>query len=242
MKKLLTTALILSAITASLVLSSAAAVVEKDEGYVSISASTTKEIAPNQAEIAVNIETSDKSLQKASADNKIISDRVYSSLNGLLSAEKGDYLKTGTYTATPVYIYTKDNKKVFDKYVVTNNVVVKTKNTELVAKIIDTAIAQGATQVNDLQFLVADYDSVCSELLAGLTKRAYTQASAVAASISQKVIGTKSINLTCNPESNQRPHYTMMAKSSMDSASSPTPIESGKIKIYANIDASFYVK
>ena len=242
MKKLLSTALVLSAITASMLLSSAAAVVEKDAGYVSVNASSTKEIAPNQAEITVNIETSDKSFQKASAENKVIADKVYSSLKALLNTENGDYVKTGNYSATPVYIYTKENKKVFDKYVVKNNVVVRTQNTELVSKIIDTAIAQGATEVNDLQFLVADYDSACSELLAGLAQKAYMQANIVAASIGQRIAGTKSINLTCNPDGGSRPRYMMRAKLSMDNASVNTPIESGKIKIFANVDASFYVK
>lgn len=240
MKKLFLTALILSVITAGMVLASPVATA-KDEGYVSVNASSTKEISPNQAEITVNIETSDKSLQKASADNKIIADRVYSSLKAVLNVEKGDYIKTSNYSATPIYVYTKENKKVFDKYVVKNNVVVRTKNTDLISKIIDTSIAQGATEVKDLQFLVADYDSACNDLLASLTKKAYSQASVVAASINQKIVGTKAINLTCNSENNQRPYYAMMAKSSMDSVTS-TPIESGKIKIYANVDASFYVK
>lgn len=241
MKKILSTALILSAITASMAISSTAAVAEKDEGYVSVNASSSKEICPNQAQITVNIETSDISLSKASTDNKIIADRVYSALKSILNIENGDYLKTGNYSATPVYVYTKDNRRVFDKYVVVNNIVIRTKNTDTVSKIIDTAIAQGATEVKDLQFFATDYDAECSDLLAGLTKKAYSQASVVAASINQKIVGTKSINLTCNSDNSPRPYYAMMAKGAMDNASA-TPIESGKIKIYANVDASFYVK
>jgi len=220
----------------------ASSVVEKDAGFISVNASSTKEVAPNQVEITVNIETSDKSLQKASAENKIIADKVYSSLKSILNVDKGDYVKTQNYSANPVYVYTKENKKVFDKYVVLNNVVVRTKNTTLASKIVDTAIAQGATKVNDLQFLVADYDSACNEALSELTKRAYSQAKAIAESINSQIIGTKSISSTCNPENNQRPVYAMMGRSSMDNSAYPTPIESGKIKIYANIDAAFYVK
>lgn len=225
-------------VSISPVLPTMADTIEKDKGFVSVNSSTTKEVAPNLAEISVNIETSDKSMQKASADNKVIADKVYSSLKKLLGAT--DYIKTSNYSARPQYIYNKDNKKVFDKYVVTNSVVVRTKNINLVSQLVDMAIGQGATSVDNLQFLVSDYDCACNEALAEITKKAYSQANSVANSINSKIIGVKSINATCNSENAQRPYYAMMTKSSMD-GNSATPIESGKIKIYVNIDASFYV-
>lgn len=239
MKKLLLSAILAGSIIAGINLNSPASVVEKEEGYISVNASSSQEIAPNQAEITINIETSGKSLQKASADNKIIADKVYSSLKTLLGTS--DYIKTQNYSANPIYIYTKENKRVLDGYTVSNNVVVRTKNISIASKLIDTAIAQGATNVNNLEFSVSDYDSACSDLLASLTKRAYSQASTIAKSINSQIIGTKSISSSCNPENNQRP-YMYMAKSARDSAESSTPVESGKIRIFANVDASFYVK
>lgn len=238
MKKLLLLALVSSAIVAGINISTHASVIEKEEGYISVNAASNQEIAPNQVEITINVETSDISLQKASDDNKVIANKVYLSLKSLLGAN--DYLKTQNYSANPVYVYTKENKRVLDKYTVSNNVVVRTKNIALVPKLIDSAISKGATNVNNLQFSTTDYDDACNELLAGLTKKAHTQVESVARAINAKIIGAKSINLTCNPENNQRP-YMYMAKNAMDGASS-TPIESGKIKIYANVDASFYVK
>lgn len=213
--------------------------VEKERGYISVNASATKEVAPNQAEIAIGIETTDKSLQKASENNKIIANKVYSTLKSSLGAD--DSIKTSDYSAKPQYIYTKDNKKILDSYLVSNVVTVKTKKLELVSSLIDTAIAQGATNVNNLQFSTVDYDSACSNALAELTKKAHSQASSVAKSINSQLTGIKSINAICNPENNARPIYPMMMKTAVDSVSA-TPIESGKIKIYANVDASFYVK
>lgn len=237
MKKKIALVLLVSIIFIGL--STMADTVEKERGYISVNASVTKEISPNQAEIAIGIETTDKSLKKASENNKIIANKVYSSLKSLLGPE--DSIKTSDYSAKPQYIYTKDNKKLFDSYLVSNLVTVKTKKLELVSSLIDTAIAQGATNVNNLQFLVVDYDSACSDALAELTKKAHSQASSVAKSINSQLTGIKSINATCNPENNARPIYPMMMKAAVDSVSA-TPIESGKIKIYANLDASFYVK
>lgn len=214
--------------------------VEQNKGYISANASESKEIAPNLAEISIGIMTSDISLQKASEDNKLIANKIYSSLKALLGPQ--DYIKTSNYSAKPQYIHTKDNKRILDKYVVENSVLIKTKNIGLVSKLIDKAISQGATGVDNLQFLAEDYDCECNEMLAKLTKKTYLQADMVAKSINSQIIGIKSIDTSCNAENASRPYYGMMAmKSAMDSESA-TPIESGKIKIYANVNASFYVK
>lgn len=222
-----------------LALSTAAKTIEKEKGYISVNSSLNKEIPPNLAEITIEIETSDKSLQKASQDNKEIADKVYSSVKALLGAE--DSIKTNNYSAKPVYIYTKENKKIFDKYVVNNAILVRTKKIDIISKLIDTAIAQGAKTINNLSFLAVDYDNVCNEILAELTKKAYNQAFSVSKSINSQITGIKSINATCSSENIPRAFYGMMSKAAADNESA-TPIESGKIKIYANIDASFYVK
>lgn len=238
MKKLLMPMFLLSAIV-FVGLSTQAETVENNRGFVSVNSSLTKEVSPNQVEVSIGIETSDKSLKKASEDNKIIANKVYSSLKALLGPN--DYIKTSNYSAKALYNY-KDNKKYFDKYVVFNTVIVKTKKLELVSNLIDTAIGQGATSVDNLQFSVTDNDCVCNEALSELTKKAYSQADSVAKSINSQIVGIKSINATCNSENGPRPYYgMMMAKDAMNSVSA-TPVESGKIKIYANVDASFYVK
>lgn len=238
MKKLF--ALLIALFAISFVsLSAIADTIEKETGFISVNESTTKEVSPNQAEISFAIETSDKSLKKASEDNKTIAGGVYSALKQILGTN--EEIKTSNYSAKPQYTYTKDNKKILDKYIVTNSIAIKTKKIELVPKLIDTAISQGATNVNNLQFSSTDYDNNCNDILAELTKKTYSQTNAVAKSINAQIIGIKSINATCNQETNPRSVYAMMAKGSMDGGSA-TPIESGKVKIYANVDASFYVK
>lgn len=230
-------------LSVSLVLSGICAkadTIEKDKGYISVSESTTKEISPNQAEISIGIETSDVSLQKASEDNKKIANKVYTALKQMLGSE--DYIKTSNYSARPQYIYTKENKRILDKYIVSNTVIVKTKKLELVSKLIDTAVSQGATNVANLTFSAIDYEDCYNDLLAELTKKAYNKANTVAKSINSQVIGIKSINVSCNSENNYRPMYYGMCDSAKSSESVSTPIESGKLKIYANVDASFYVK
>lgn len=242
MKKTLLATIILTVImlfSSALMSESKAETVEKDKGFISVNQSATREVSPNQAEISFSIETADKSMQKASSENKNISNKVYSALKSLLNTD--DSIKTSDYSARPQYIYTKENKKILDNYIVSNTVTVRTKKIKIVSKLVDTAISQGATNVSSLQFSAINCDCACNDLLEELTKKAYTQANSIAKSINAQIIGVKSINASCNSENTPRPVYAMMTKSANDSAS-PTPIESGKIRIYANVDASFYVK
>ncbi len=219
---------------------SAADTIEKTKGYISLNLSDSKEISPNQAEINIGIKTSDKSLQKACESNKIIANRVYSSLKTLLGID--DYIKTNNYSARPQYSYTRENKQILEKYVVSNIVTVKTKNTELVSKLIDTSISQGATNIENLQFSASNCDDACKNILTELTKKAYNQANSIAKSINSEIIGIKSINVTCNKSNNVPRTYCERMSKDLKGGSSSTPVECGKIKIYANIRASFYVK
>lgn len=239
MKKVLLTLTLLVTMF-SVGIRSNAEIIDKEQGYISVNESATKEITPNQAEITIGIETSDASLQKATEDNKKIANKVYASLKTLLGAE--DSIKTSNYSAYPYYTYTKDGKKNLDKYIVSNTVIVKTKKINLVSKLIDTATAQGATNVANLQFLATEYEDNYNDLLAELTKKAYNKANSIAKSINSQITGVKTINASCNSENNYRPMYAMAKASMQDSAVAATPIESGKLKIYANVDASFYVK
>lgn len=239
MKKTLLTLTLLTAIF-FVGIGANAEIIDKEQGYISISESATKEIMPNQAEITIGIETSDISLQKATDDNKKIANKVYASLKALIGTE--DLIKTSNYNARPQYIYTREQKRVLDKYIVSNTVIVKTKKIDLVSKLIDTATAQGATNVANLQFLATDYEDNYNDLLAELTKKAYNKANSIAKSINSQIIGVKTISASCNAENNYRPMYGMAKACMEDSAGASTPIESGKLKIYANVDASFYVK
>jgi uncharacterized protein YggE len=239
MKKLFASAILISTF-ATFSLAAFGSTSSIDAGFISVNASASQDVSPNQAEISFSVESSDKSMQKASADNKLASQKVYSALKALIS--KDDYIKTSNYSARPIYSYTKDNKRVLDKYVVTNTVTVKSKKTDLVSRFIDSAIANGATNVENLQFTASQYDDVCNKALSDLTKKAYSQASTIASSINSGITGIKTINASCTPENQPRPFYGMMMAKSPEMDNSSTPIESGKLKINVNVDATFYVK
>lgn len=221
-----------------------------NKGYVSVSYTAEKEVSPDTVEVSISVKTDDKkSMQEAVRKNKEISDKVYSYLKSVITPANGDYVKTSNFSASPSYIYN-NNKRTLDKYNVSNNVIVHTKSIDKISTIIDNSLSLGATDVDSLNFLLSEKDTQCADLLSNAAKQARKRADIVATSVGSSVVGIKNIDTTCSLNNSRRyPVYRnslMMAKAeSMDGATSETNsvnIEAGTIKIYSNVNASFYLK
>ena len=91
MKKYLSAALIAALVTgfvSSGALKATADVIER--GFVSVSTSANTELPPDVVEISIAVQTEDsKSLQKATEENKQISDKVYAALESMINKETG---------------------------------------------------------------------------------------------------------------------------------------------------------
>lgn len=219
----------------------------QERGFVSVSTTANTELPPDVVEIRIAVQTEDaKSLQKATEENKLISDKVYDQLSSMINKENGDFIKTANFNASPVYNY-KNNKKTLVKYEVSNSIIVHTKNIKDAGKMIDKAILFGATNINDLNFSISSYDKQCDQLLSIAAKKAYARAGILASSAGNNLAGIKSINGSCSTSSTM-PQYRLMAKNlamdsvSVESAGNASPIQGGVIKLYANLNASYFVK
>ncbi len=225
-------------------LKAAADVIER--GFVSVTTTANTELQPDIVEINIAVQTEDtKSLQKATEENKIISDKVYSALSSMINKENGDYVKTADFNASPQYSY-KNNKRNLEKYVVSNNVIIHSKQIKDAGKMIDKAIALGATNVNSLNFSVSSYDKQCDELLMLAAKKAYTRAGKLASTAGNSLNGIKSLNGSCSTSSANY-QYRLLAKNVAMDSSAPavaesSPIQAGVIKLFANVNASYFVK
>ena len=140
---------------------------------------------------------------------------------------------------------------MFDRYEISNNIVVHTKSLDKVSSFIDSAISMGATDVNRLNFTLSNKDKQCAELLSSAAKQVKGRGDAVAASLGTAVTGYKSVSTSCSlNQRNINFTYSNMklmraAGASMDAAPEAAPatnIEVGNITIYANVDATLYLK
>ena len=218
-----------------------------DKGTISVNTSASKEVKPDVAEISFEVKTSDqKSLEKASILNKGISDKVYSTLEKLIDSEKGDYIKTAGYSANPIYSYV-NSKKIFDRYEVSNTVIVHTKSLDTLGKMIDIAIKEGATTISNLSFTLAENESICNLLISDATQKAKSRAQSIADALSVGINGIDNINASCNLNNYNTPRLYLAKNMLSDVAMGTetenyTSISSGTIKVNANVNASFYVK
>ena len=247
MKKYLTSLLVLSIIAGSTSLSAQAINLEKERGKISVNTSANTEVAPDVAEISFAVQTSDiKSMQKATLENKEISDKVFAQLKSMINTENGDYIKTQDFSAQPVYSYL-NSKKIFEKYEVSNRVIVHTKSIDKVGLMIDKAIQTGATNVDNLSFSLSNYESQCNDLISIATKKAKSRADVIASALGTTVDGISNISTSCSTN-NYNPPRLYMAKNmisdvaaEMSSGSGATTISNGVVKVNANVNASFFV-
>jgi uncharacterized protein YggE len=222
---------------------------DKDRGYISISTSANTEVAPDIAELSFAVKTSDnKSMQKASLMNKDISEKIYNILKEQINASNGDYIKTSNYNAAPIYNYN-GNKRTLEKYEVSNRVTVHTKSLDKLGSMIDKATEAGATNIDSLNFSVSNYESQCNSLIDIATKKANTRAGIAAKGVGGILDGIRTMDISCSEQSNYVAPRMYMAKNMLASTAdgvaaetSSTSISSGVIKVYANINASFFVK
>jgi hypothetical protein len=222
-----------------------------ERGYLSVSYTTEKEVSPDTVEFSISIRTDDKkSMQEASNKNKEISNKVYDYLKSNIITSNGDYIKTSNYSATPIYVY-KDNKRIFDKYEVSNNIIVHTKSLDKVSSYIDKSIQMGATGVNSLNFTLSNKDAQCADLLSTAGKQVRKRADVVATAVGTTITGLKNVRTSCSLNQRRVGYaYTnrLMAKSAMadgamvEAEAPVTNIESGNINVYASVDAEFFVK
>lgn len=252
MKKILLGALVVSIIagiaaTSGIATTTTTTQVE-ERGYVMANGSANKDLTPDTAQISFSVVTYDKtSMQRATEENKNITEKIIKDLKSSINTNNGDYIKTTNFSATQQYKY-QNRERIFDKHQVSNTIIINTKNIDKVGNMIDKAIKLGATDVDNLNFTVSKYDNECEEILAEATKKAKTQAGIMVKAVGAELNGVKALSGSCNSSGSPRSYRyatnkLMMADSVAEEAAGPsTPIEVGTIKIYANVDASFFVK
>ena len=247
MKKLMTASFVV--LTAGMLcLTPAISANNDDKGYISVNTTANTEVSPDVAEISFAVQTFDsKSMQKATVENKNISEKVLNELKAMINAQNGDYIKTSDFSANPIYVY-KDKKRVLDKYEVSNRVIVHTKSIDKVGKMIDNAIASGATNVDNLTFSVSNYEAQCNDLITIAAKKAKTRAEIIARAMNSSIVGISSVTTSCSTNNYSHPRLYMAKNMVADVAAgasmeeSSTTVSGGSVKVNANVNASFFVK
>lgn len=216
-----------------------------EPGYVSVSSSLTNEVEPNRAEVNFQIETVEKTAQQASEKNKVVTSNVIAAIKSEIASNESDSIKTSAFVVRPDYYWTKDNKKNLNGYVATNSIYVVTTNIQNAGRIIDLALEAGATRVDSFSLTLDNPNKYCTQVLQDAVKDTQFKAAAIAKTLGTSILGVKSINTSCSTQNITNTPYRLMKTVGADNATSEsmaTPIEAGKIKIYANVNANYNLK
>lgn len=244
MKKLLMI-LLLAFISTPCISTQAMTVVQKNMGYISINATESKEIAPNTANITFTVETTDVDSKRAAERNSQITSKVIGALKQELSSDKKSDIQTRNYNLRPNYKYNKNSDdRSIKNYTAINSIVVKTSDTSMVSKLIDTAIKNNVSNVSGVSMTIEDQDQFATEIVNAALTKAKNQAKATAAALNQKVVGIKSlrVNVYQQGANGVRLYKAAALGSTAADTATPTPIETGKVQLNASVDAEFYVK
>lgn len=237
----------LLALSLSLVALSCYATTNNEDGIVNVSSSITKEVDPNKAEVVFYVETTEKTAQEAADKNKTITNAVIEAIKPEILNNKNDSIKTSAFVVRPDYYWTKDNKKVLNAYVATNSIYVVTTNIQNSGNIIDLALQAGANKVDSFRLTLDNENNYCTSLLEEATRDTQFKAGSIAKVLGTSISGVKSINTSCGSQNVSHAPYRLLTKNAVGEAadvagSVSTPIEAGKIKVFANVNASYKLK
>ena len=198
---------------------------------IQVSGGGTISATPDQTILRIAVVTQSTTASQASQDNAATMANVMQAL--LTVGLSTDSIKTSSFSLAPIYDNTQKTPPRLVGYSVTNEIQATLSNTGSTGKVIDAAIAAGASQINEVTF------TLTSQTLATLQKQAYQlavkdadgQAQAIASSLGLRVVGP--IIITTGYSS--QPSVTRL------SAYVQTPIQPGTLQVSANIQVTYEV-
>ena len=181
---------------------------DANQSIVSTSGTATVKVNPDKVSVTIGVETHGETAAEAAAANAKLMEKVLAALKNLGIAD--DQVSTNWYSVYPTYewrsppcieIYPQppecNPKNEITGYTASNSVTVTLAATADVGKVIDTAIAAGATNVNGAYFFVSTerQEEIRGSLIADAIANARSRADKAAEAASMEITGVKSINL-----------------------------------------------
>ena len=196
------------------------------------------EAAPDRATISVAVVTREKNPSEVQNSNARAATSVINSIVALGIERKN--ISTGNYSFNPIYRPLEKLKREIEGYEATNSVTIIVDDLNLVGKIIDTALKNGANHVDGLEFGLRNKNSYRDEALRLAVLDAKRKAEIVAAALGKSIVGVRSVNV--NSSSVAAPRNMKMARAVMeDAADFETPIESGTLTCSASVHVDFEI-
>lgn len=188
------------------------------------------EVEPDMVLVSVGVITKDKDARNAQNLNEEISAKLINSLLHLGIAKED--IKTSSYTIYPEYDYI-EGKQILTGYSVTHILEIKVKDIGMAGEVIDTAVKNGANQINKVDFTLEDAKYHYNRALKLAVKEAASKA--------QSITAVMKVNFDSIPCSitEQSTSFTPLTEQSAMKLTATTAVMPGEIEIIATIEAEF---
>ncbi|MEP0824289.1 MAG: SIMPL domain-containing protein [Nitrososphaera sp.] len=219
------------------------------DSVVSTPGTATVKVTPDKVSVTIGVETRGETAEEAAAANAELMDKVLEALKNLGIDE--DQMSTSWYNVWPVYEWTSPPcieifpqppecapRSVITGYAASNSVTVTLDADDDVGKVIDGAVAAGATNVNGAYFFVSSerQEEIRQNLIADAIANARSRAEKAAEAVSMEITGVKSINLN---DVYFPVFYKELAQAADGGSSSSTPILPGQQEISMTVQVTF---
>lgn len=185
---------------------------------------------PDMAIVSVGAVTEDKNPQNAQNQNDIIINNIISALLSLGIPKEN--IKTQTYSIFPEYDYV-EGKQILRGYKVTHILQIKVENIDQVGTVINTAVANGANQINNVEFTLKDSAKYYNKALKLAVADAEGKADAIA--MAMKV----SLDVVPCTVTEQSTSFTPLTQQTTMKVAAEAPVMPGELEITASIEAEF---
>ncbi|HUU76127.1 MAG TPA: SIMPL domain-containing protein [Methanoregulaceae archaeon] len=215
---------------------------DSDEKVIMTSASGEVMATPDRAQLTFSVQTENADVKIAQQENARIMDGLVRAIQGAGIAKED--IKTVRYSIYPYYEDASPFGQKIKYYQVTSSVQITMRDVGRTGEIIDIAVANGANQVDSINFLLSEEleQSLRAEVLTKAVDRTKTDADAVAAAIGMRIIGVKEVSVgqSYSPVLYQSARYESDA--AMKGAGVPTPIEPGELKVSAQVSVTYLIQ
>jgi uncharacterized protein YggE len=188
--------------------------------------------SPDIASAFLGVVTENKLLSAAQKENSLVMDRVIASIIKLGIDEKD--IKTENYSITPEYDFV-EGKQVFRGYRVNNNIRITIRDISQVGKVIDTAVANGANAVFNVNFSLLNRAEIYKRALDLAIKDAVEKAKSMENTLKVRVdeIPVEVVELSDTDRTVREGLVTFKAPAAA------TDIKSGELEVTARIQTVF---
>ncbi|WP_196591165.1 SIMPL domain-containing protein [Pectinatus frisingensis] len=202
---------------------------------ISVEGESSFYVTPDQASVEIGIETTGTTAADASRKNAAVMTDIQNALYGIGFTQKD--IKTASYDFYPVY--DKDNSQRITGYKAENTVVVTTNDINNVGSIIDTAVKNGASNVNSVKFSLKDVQKYKDSALKAAVIDAKQKSKAIAGELGKSIVNVVSASESNIYVENRAAGVSFKAMNADMAA--PTPISAKDLQVSARVSVTFEI-